>query len=335
MSIAEMSRVFKVNLKKVKSGKLVLLAIADNADDDGYAFPGVKTIADKSDMTERNAKRVIHNLAEAGQLYIATGRGRGNTNAYVIVALLTRHQIVQRLVTALEMTMEQATATALEILAKRDKLSSLKKVTKTTEKVTKSAIKHDIAMSPESSLTIIEPSEKAAAPQTPQYPGESRDNGANKKAAAAAYDAQTERYALAFKAYEECFGLTVNPTHADHIRAYIDDDHMPVEWIVDAFQEAVDHDARKWTYVRAILENWRRNGRGRPQPTKENPAGWTWGHEAYKLVVPGLHPNVIIRKAQRDIVEALEKAWHNEQCRKLLIEAGLGDKMTAKFGGVA
>jgi DnaD/phage-associated family protein len=33
-------------------------------------------------------------------------------------------------------------------------------------------------------------------------------------------------------------------------------------WIEDAFREAVKADVRKWKYVRAILERWKKEGRG-------------------------------------------------------------------------
>jgi DnaD/phage-associated family protein len=35
----------------------------------------------------------------------------------------------------------------------------------------------------------------------------------------------------------------------------------PAGWIEDAVRIAVDNNARKWSYVRAILENWRVRGK--------------------------------------------------------------------------
>jgi hypothetical protein len=61
---------------------LVLLAIADNADDDGTnAWPSKQTLARKCRMSERNVHRITGRLAAAGQLLIDARKapnGRGN-----------------------------------------------------------------------------------------------------------------------------------------------------------------------------------------------------------------------------------------------------------------
>lgn len=137
---------------------------------------------------------------------------------------------------------------------------------------------HVVNTSPVSTVHVVneriieeeKPAEKAKV--TPPQPGETVTPTVSKKAAAAAYESQTETYALAFRAYEECFGLTLNPSHADQIKDYIDNEKMPVQWIVDALQEAVDYNVRKWKYVVGILENWRQKGRT-PKPTNGNGAG--------------------------------------------------------------
>lgn len=50
-----------------KGGDLLcLLAIADNADDNGFAWPAVPTIARKAAMGERGAQKCIKKLTEAG-----------------------------------------------------------------------------------------------------------------------------------------------------------------------------------------------------------------------------------------------------------------------------
>jgi DnaD/phage-associated family protein len=62
-----------------------------------------------------------------------------------------------------------------------------------------------------------------------------------------------------YKLYEKNIGLLV-PMIADELKqAEID---FPFDWISDAFQEAVDHNARSWKYVRTILDRWKATGRG-------------------------------------------------------------------------
>lgn len=68
------------------SQRLMLLAIADAANDDGVCFPGVGTLAKKLNTTERNAQKLIRSLAKAGEITIHTGKGiktaHGWTNRY-------------------------------------------------------------------------------------------------------------------------------------------------------------------------------------------------------------------------------------------------------------
>ncbi len=62
-----------------------------------------------------------------------------------------------------------------------------------------------------------------------------------------------------FTLYEQNIGL-LTPLIADELRQAEKD--YPAEWIEEAFREAVTQNVRKWSYVRAILEQWRVEGRG-------------------------------------------------------------------------
>lgn len=64
---------------------LVLLAIADFADDTGRAFPGVETLAKKGRMSERNTRYVIATLEASGELAIDRGAGRNGTHLYRVM----------------------------------------------------------------------------------------------------------------------------------------------------------------------------------------------------------------------------------------------------------
>jgi hypothetical protein len=84
MSIRAMQAVWEHS--RQSGGALVLLlAIADNAHDDGDgAYPSVATLARKARMSERNVRLLLQSLAAAGEMAIVPGGGRGNTNAYRI-----------------------------------------------------------------------------------------------------------------------------------------------------------------------------------------------------------------------------------------------------------
>jgi len=62
-----------------------------------------------------------------------------------------------------------------------------------------------------------------------------------------------------FTLYEQNIGL-LTPLIADELREA--EQIYPAAWIEDAFREAVSLNKRSWKYIRAILENWRTEGRG-------------------------------------------------------------------------
>jgi DNA replication protein len=61
-----------------------------------------------------------------------------------------------------------------------------------------------------------------------------------------------------FVLYEQNIGL-LPPLLADELKDAAD--HYPAEWIEGAFREAVQHNKRKWSYIRAILRRWETEGR--------------------------------------------------------------------------
>ena len=61
--------------------KLVLLALADNANDEGLCWPSVKTIARKCELTEQGVRDQITIFVGAGLIHVETGGGR-RSNRY-------------------------------------------------------------------------------------------------------------------------------------------------------------------------------------------------------------------------------------------------------------
>lgn len=70
--------------KQAGNALLLLLAIADFADDNGVAFPSVLRLAKKSRMSERNTHYVIAEIEKVGELEVKRGAGRNGTNLYQI-----------------------------------------------------------------------------------------------------------------------------------------------------------------------------------------------------------------------------------------------------------
>ena len=84
MSIRVMTRVW--DTAQAEGGALlVLLALSDYADDDGYAYPKEAQIASKARLSDRQVRRVIKALADRGELAYRTNQGRSARSWYVVL----------------------------------------------------------------------------------------------------------------------------------------------------------------------------------------------------------------------------------------------------------
>ncbi|MDA8328741.1 MAG: helix-turn-helix domain-containing protein [Betaproteobacteria bacterium] len=78
MSIAAMNWVWQLRLKP--SIKFVLLALADAADDTGYCWPSIPTLAKKTSLDDRSVQRILHKL-KADDLVQVQNRFRNDGSA--------------------------------------------------------------------------------------------------------------------------------------------------------------------------------------------------------------------------------------------------------------
>jgi hypothetical protein len=62
--------------------RYVYLALADNANEEGLAFPSIRTIVAKTRLSESTVRRNIANLEAGGWLEIERGKGKGNRSRY-------------------------------------------------------------------------------------------------------------------------------------------------------------------------------------------------------------------------------------------------------------
>lgn len=83
MSIKIMSRIWESGPPDPMQ-RLVLLAIADHADDAGRAYPSMIGIASKCGMSERGARGIIRKLEAGGWLETRVGGGRGGKSHYTV-----------------------------------------------------------------------------------------------------------------------------------------------------------------------------------------------------------------------------------------------------------
>mgnify|MGYP000234527247 CR=1 FL=1 len=64
--------------------RLVMLCLADHADDEGVCYPSVARLVDRTGMGERGVQRVLRRLADDGHVAIEPNAGRKGTNVYRI-----------------------------------------------------------------------------------------------------------------------------------------------------------------------------------------------------------------------------------------------------------
>ena len=117
MSIQVMSRVWDKS-GACESSLLVLLALADRANEDGVAWPGLATVSQCARINERHTRRILRRLEETGEIYVASGAGRTHTSMYLVCVGLNADEIAGILVRRFEMPVSEAVSTAQGIVEK-------------------------------------------------------------------------------------------------------------------------------------------------------------------------------------------------------------------------
>lgn len=84
MSVRTMARVWELSQHR-GNDLLMLLAIADFADDEGNAYPSVQTLANKCRMKARNTTAILTAIRKSGELEVRPNEGPRGTNRYRIV----------------------------------------------------------------------------------------------------------------------------------------------------------------------------------------------------------------------------------------------------------
>ncbi len=83
MSVKIMSVVF--DSKSLKpTERLIMLALADHADDEGRCYPSINRLCQRTGLKERAVQTNIRKLEEQGYLRIHEGAGRNGSNLYFV-----------------------------------------------------------------------------------------------------------------------------------------------------------------------------------------------------------------------------------------------------------
>lgn len=269
MSISVMSRVW-TDSKASESSLLVMLALADRADENGVCWPGTEWIGKKARIRdERHIRRILRRQEKAGELYIETGQGRGKTSLYLICIGLSEEEIAGTLVKRFEMPVSEAVVTAKEIVAKRTAEPAQEKGGVDAQKGVQtppndleqkggytrekgaSAHKKGVQTPPDPSVihhdSSIKNAARAPAAGTVGQPAQSAPKPTPSEA----------DYQTVVKTYQNEIGL-LTPIIADSIKDQLR--HCPVNWLTCAISIAVRRNNRRWSYVEGILRRWQVDG---------------------------------------------------------------------------
>lgn len=105
--------------KSTQSGTklLVLLSLADRADDDGFCWPSLKDTAQRSRTQRSYATTLIREIEKDGELYIH--QRLGFTNQYIVTVGLTPQEIKTALMRRFKMSANDAQVRVSEILTRQ------------------------------------------------------------------------------------------------------------------------------------------------------------------------------------------------------------------------
>jgi hypothetical protein len=121
MSIEMMTRVWKYS--QARSGHLlVLLAIADHADDEGVAYPSIPGIALKSRLKMRQVHNAINALVKYGELSVAYKEGPNGKNLYTVLTSKEKVQTLQNLHGATGCTVDPAMGCTVQPVAPKSSI---------------------------------------------------------------------------------------------------------------------------------------------------------------------------------------------------------------------
>src|SRR5690606_40080416 len=81
MSVKIMSAVFESETL-APTERLIMLALADHADDTGRCYPSISRLGRRTGLSERAVQTNIRKLVNQGYIRVIAGGGKNNTNVY-------------------------------------------------------------------------------------------------------------------------------------------------------------------------------------------------------------------------------------------------------------
>lgn len=232
---------------------LLLLALADHANEQGVCWPKVETLAEKARLSVRQTQRYLAELEDAGYIRRDTKGGRGN---HAIYHVLGSDKWPSKGDT-------KGDEVASPFVLKGDSTDT-KRVTVGAAKGDSTDTKGDIALSPPS-----EPSYKPSDMNRQNEPSLA-DAGASVRSAL------DEDWKIVMATMDKA-GIGHNALIVEQYQAMLDE--FGVHAVVSGIRAAVDNQKQqRWKYVRACVEN-AAQGREPPKLSREKRESFVHGDD--------------------------------------------------------
>jgi hypothetical protein len=285
MSNLIMGRVFKTSKTK-SNDRLMMVSIADNADDYGYAWPGMKLLAAKMGNDNRNTAAVrIDVLSQTNELGVYPQKGA--SHHYLVFTGMSRSEV----------------KTAIRRLAKKLKVSTrdLSKLRRAFQKDAADRIADrrskkrkggdTPSIQPLHDTPTIQggdtPDDQGVTPRTIHEPSLTLIKPSSGVAPLTGQDDEVVIHRNIFKLLETIWGQMVSGIYEAEQWMDLEKDY-PLDWIEDAMKVAIDNGGgtrRNIKYVRTTLQGWKDRGKDAPKvtPPKDDPLANTKGIVAFPV----------------------------------------------------
>ena len=248
------------------SARLVILALADRCNEDGWCYPSVPELARRCRLSDRGVQKLLARLAAGGHIAVEAKEGARKTHGspthrYHLLAY-QRSQAAGSL-TAGSLTAGSLTAGSLGGAKGEPARSPF------VDKGEPASSPFGVAKGePTCSPFVVEKGEPARSPFAPakgeQIDGKGEqasspepyrtNSDPNTRAEAAAVPAD---YQKVVTAYHNAIGV-LTPIVEEEIKAELT--RSPLDWVLRAIEIAAMRNHRRWAYVAGILRRWHADG---------------------------------------------------------------------------
>jgi hypothetical protein len=284
MSNLIMGRVFKTSKTK-SNDRLMMVSIADNADDYGYAWPGMKLLANKMGNDNRNTAAVrIDMLSQTNELGVYPQKGA--SHHYLIFTGMTRGEVkvaIRRLAKKLKTNTRE--------LSKLRRAFQQEAAQRITDRRTKKRKGDTPSIQPHHDTPTIQggdtPGDQGVTPRTIHEPSLTLIKPSSGVALSPLVDDEVVIKRDVFKLLETIWGQMVSGMY--EAEQWIDlEKEFPLDWIEDAMKVAIENGGgtrRNLKYIRTTLQGWKARGKDAPKvtPPKDDPLANTKGIVAFPV----------------------------------------------------